>query len=160
MKNKFDTFTIRSNTAKRVRELWVRDDRKTMKLKTKMKNNEIEVTMKEKFPWSSSETVEVSRKIRDIAQLNGCEVALTGGVLFGNGLTECNILIYRHPVNAAMDLESLRRSLETRGFQFAPDSKECWYAKSDYKGKPVDFFFPQKTITGVVAVASLRGMPR
>lgn len=114
--------------------------------------------IKTQFPWSSSETIEVSKKIRDIAQLTGCEVALTGGVLFGNGATECNILIYRHHTGGGVDLKSLRQSLETRGFHFGPKAERSWYAKSDYHGKPVDFFFPQKTVTGVVAVASLRGM--
>jgi len=94
--------------------------------------------------WTQAEAIALARKVEAICPEFGCHVALTGGLLYKDGpRKDCDLLFYRIRQEPKMDVKGLLESLEFN-LQFKVGKQYGWVAKTIYKGKTVDLFFPEQ----------------
>jgi hypothetical protein len=92
--------------------------------------------------WTQPEAVEMCRAIEAVCPPFGCHVALTGGLLYKDGpRKDCDVLFYRIRQIEAIDVDGLFAGLEAIGL--AKVSGFGWCHKAEWRGKPVDCFFPE-----------------
>jgi hypothetical protein len=77
----------------------------------------------------------------------GCHVALTGGSLYKSGSRkDADILFYRIRQRRKIDKKGLFRALKKKlGIDLA--QQHGWVQKAMWRGKQIDFFFPE-TVDG------------
>lgn len=93
--------------------------------------------------WSTEEAVDLCRKIEEVCPEYGCHVALTGGLLYKDGLRkDADILFYRIRQTPEIDVDMLLIALGKLGISLVRD--HGWCVKAEYQGKPIDFFFPER----------------
>lgn len=91
--------------------------------------------------WSSEEAIRLCEILEKIAPNYGCHVALTGGTLYKPGMRkDVDILFYRIRQTPQIERTALLDDLSAIGI--AMTSKHGWVQKAIYKGKSIDFFFP------------------
>jgi hypothetical protein len=93
--------------------------------------------------WVREEAIELCKLVEIVCVGCGCHVALTGGLLYKDGpRKDCDLLFYRIRQWNKIDMEKLKTVLLAIGFT---DFKGFgWVYKANYKGKPVDCFFPEE----------------
>lgn len=93
--------------------------------------------------WTQEEAIQLCREIEAICPAYGCHVALTGGLLYKDGLRkDADILFYRIRQVAEIDIDGLMLALANIGVKPVQDFGWCY--KADWRGKPIDFFFPDR----------------
>ena len=93
--------------------------------------------------WTQAEAVELCRQIEAVCPAHGCHVALTGGLLYKDGLRkDADILFYRIRQIEEIDVGGLLASLAALGVEAGDDFG--WCHKATFNGKPIDFFFPER----------------
>lgn len=95
--------------------------------------------------WTRDEALELCRQLERIAPKYGAHIGLTGGLLYKDGpRKDCDIIIYR--IRQAPEIE--------QEYMFAAFEEEAgvtkvggfgWCHKATWRGKPIDFFFPEET---------------
>lgn len=80
--------------------------------------------------------------IEEIAPAYGCHVALTGGLLYKDGpRKDADILFYRIRQVDEIDRIGLFEAMAKIGIEEGENFG--WCHKATYRGKPIDFFFPE-----------------
>jgi hypothetical protein len=98
-------------------------------------------------PWTRDAALELCRIVERIAPQFGAHIGLTGGLLYKDGpRKDCDILIYRIRQAERIDHEGLFDALATVGVQ--KKSGFGWCHKAEWRGMPIDFFFPEETDDG------------
>jgi hypothetical protein len=99
--------------------------------------------LSEEVQWTRSEAIELCFKIETICPKYGCHVALTGGLLYKQGIRkDCDIVLYRIRQVAKIDLEGLWVALNA--LDFVKHSGFGWCYKCTYRGKSVDCLIPEE----------------
>ena len=94
--------------------------------------------------WTQVEAVQLCIEIERVCPTYGCHVALTGGLLYKPGpRKDCDLLIYRIRQWGEIDMEGLWAALSAIGVE--KTSGFGWCYKATYKGKQIDFLFPEET---------------
>lgn len=97
----------------------------------------------ESSEWTQEEAIKFCRGLEVITPHYGCHVALTGGLLYKEGeRKDCDILLYRIRQVKKVDIEGLFETLAT--FGVCKVSGFGWCHKAIWKGKKIDFFFPEE----------------
>lgn len=92
--------------------------------------------------WTQEEAIALCRRIEDGCPTFGCHVALTGGLLYKDGIRkDLDILFYRIRQVPMINLEGLWQFLESIGVSYV--SGFDWCQKAKFQGKPIDCFFPE-----------------
>lgn len=93
--------------------------------------------------WTLAQAVDLARLIEDVCPKFGCHVALTGGLLYKDGARkDADFLFYRIRQVDEVDKDGLFEALaalgigNVRGFG--------WCHKAEWRGQPIDFFFPDE----------------
>lgn len=93
--------------------------------------------------WTLSEAVALCTVVEAICPQFGAHVALTGGVLYKEGpRKDVDILFYRIRQVEYIDTDGLMEALRAVGIEPGPDYGWCY--KATLRGKPIDFFFPER----------------
>lgn len=93
--------------------------------------------------WTQEEATALCRMIEGICPTFGCHVALTGGLLYKDGLRkDADILFYRIREEPEIDISGLMAALSEAGIE--PGNDYGWCYKASFNGKPIDFFFPDR----------------
>jgi len=93
--------------------------------------------------WTQAEAIELAQAIEAVCPQHGCHVALTGGLLYKSGLRkDADFLFYRIRQVDNINRTGLFASLESLGVTPGPDFG--FVRKAKYKGKTIDFFFPEE----------------
>jgi hypothetical protein len=91
--------------------------------------------------WLQNEAIELCIKIEAISPAFGAHVALTGGLLYKDGpRKDADIMIYRIRQVSKINRDGLFNAMESLGIRQV--SGFGWCHKATYRGKPIDFFFP------------------
>lgn len=92
--------------------------------------------------WSQIQAIELCRQIEAICPAFGVHVALTGGLLYKDGVrNDCDIVFYRIREVESPNLSGLWEALSHTGFS---DFEEFGFVtKARYNGKLVDIFYPE-----------------
>lgn len=94
--------------------------------------------------WSTSQALELCRKIEAICPQYGCHVALTGGLLYKPGLRkDCDILFYRIRQSKSINMPGLWRGLRVIGLEKV--SGFGWCFKARYENENADVLFPESS---------------
>lgn len=97
--------------------------------------------------WAQAEAIALCVKIEAICPAFGCHVALTGGLLYGEGeRKDADIMFYRIRQVPEIDVKGLMEALRTLEINQCTGFGFC--VKATYKGKPIDLFFPEETKGG------------
>ena len=92
--------------------------------------------------WTTEEAVMLCREIENISPRYGLHVALTGGLLYKDGMRkDADILLYRIRQSSA-DFEGLFKVLAKR-LNIVLLNDYGWCKKAIWMGKPIDFFDPE-----------------
>jgi len=92
--------------------------------------------------WTQDEALVLCVLIESICPKYGCHVALTGGLLYKDGLRkDCDILFYRIRQEPFIRWDDLFIALEVVGFKVVDDFG--WCKKLTYRGKNIDAFDPE-----------------
>lgn len=92
--------------------------------------------------WTLEQAAEVCRIVESIAPDYGAHVALTGGTLYKDGFRkDVDILFYTIRQRDAIDEQGLINALRELGFFIG--KQYGWVLKANWRGKDVDFFFPE-----------------
>lgn len=92
--------------------------------------------------WDQQSAIALCRLIEGISPDFGAHVALTGGTLYKDGgRKDCDVLFYRIRQVDKIDKSGLFEALAMVGLREL--GGRGWCHKLDYKGKPVDAFFPE-----------------
>ncbi len=92
--------------------------------------------------WTQSEAIELCRAVEAVCPQYGCHVALTGGLLYKDGMRkDCDLLFYRIRQVAEINGEGLFMALAEIGLTKVGGFG--WCHKAQWNGKPVDCFFPE-----------------
>lgn len=93
--------------------------------------------------WTQSEAIELCVLLESICPRFGCHVALTGGALYKDGnRKDVDILFYRIRQVKEIDVKGLMSAISSIGVE--PGSDFGWCYKAIYRGKQIDFFFPER----------------
>jgi len=93
--------------------------------------------------WTQEEAVQLCTEIEKICTKYGCHVALTGGLLYKAGpRKDCDLLFYRIRQWDEIDMEGLWAGLSI--IRIKQTSGFGWCYKATYRGKKIDFFFPEE----------------
>lgn len=94
--------------------------------------------------WTLEEAVALCQLLEDVAPLCGCHIALTGGCLYKQGpRKDVDIVVYRIRQADKIDGPKFMQWLVDLGFKLKQGAADCWLMTAEYRGKPVDFFFPE-----------------
>lgn len=94
-------------------------------------------------PWKLKNAVRLCTKIEAVCPRYGCHVALTGGLLYKAGARkDCDIVFYRVRQVPEIDIDGLLGALAALGLVHVGGFG--WCHKFEYKGRPVDCFFPEE----------------
>jgi len=94
--------------------------------------------------WTQAEATELCRAIEAVCPAYGCHVALTGGLLYKDGLRkDADILFYRIRQVEEIDVSGLMAAL-VDDCKIEPGEDFGWCYKATWRGKPIDFFFPER----------------
>ncbi len=95
--------------------------------------------------WTQADAIELCKVVEAVCPPYGCHVALTGGLLYKGGeRKDADLLFYRIRQTQKIDDVGLFTALELVGLKKLNDFGFC--VKADYKGKPLDIFFPESTL--------------
>ncbi|CAB4167409.1 hypothetical protein UFOVP861_20 [uncultured Caudovirales phage] len=93
--------------------------------------------------WTTSEAIELCRKIEDVAPMHGCHVGLTGGLLYKDGpRKDCDIILYRIRQIETIDYDGLFQTLQAIGITKLSGFGFC--IKAEYEGRRIDFLLPEE----------------
>ena len=93
--------------------------------------------------WTQQEAIELCRRVEAICPKFGCHIALTGGLLYGEGeRKDCDLIFYRIRQQPKIDLDGLFVALDEIGL--VKKSGFGWCFKAEYNGKRVDFLMPEE----------------
>jgi hypothetical protein len=94
--------------------------------------------------WTQTQAIDLCRAIEAVAPRYGCHVALTGGTLYHFGeRKDADILFYRIRQVYEIDVDGLMDALREIGIE--PGQDFGWCYKATYKGRAIDFFFPERS---------------
>jgi len=93
--------------------------------------------------WTLASAVELCVALEAIAPNFGAHVALTGGTLYKIGpRKDVDILIYRIRHVENIDVDGFMLAASEIGIE--PGRDFGWCYRATYRGKPIDFFFPER----------------
>lgn len=93
--------------------------------------------------WTQAEAFDLCARIEAVCPPHGCHVALTGGLLYKDGpRKDADILFYRIRQVEEIDVDGLMGALKELGVE--PGDDFGWCFKASYRGKQIDFFFPER----------------
>lgn len=93
--------------------------------------------------WTKADAIELAVKLEAIAPRFGYHVALTGGLLYKEGLRkDADFLFYSIRQEKTPQRKKLMKALE-KEFGFSDTEVYGWMCKTRYEGKGVDIFFPE-----------------
>lgn len=93
--------------------------------------------------WTQGEALELCRVLERIAPEHGAHIGLTGGLLYKSGpRKDCDIIIYRIRQVEEIDTDGLFAAFANAGVEKV--SGFGWCHKATYRGKKIDFFFPEE----------------
>lgn len=97
--------------------------------------------------WYQKDAIDLCVWLESIAPQFGYHVALTGGCLYSEdvGRKDLDIVFYSIRQNDNPDRKGLVVALEA--LAFGNMHKFGWMYKANYKGKSIDFFFPEEPKT-------------
>jgi hypothetical protein len=94
--------------------------------------------------WTREEAIELCRLLEAVVPTYGCHIALTGGLLYKDGLRkDADIMFYRIRQAEAIAWEAMWDHLEILGLEWLKGEEGHWCIKASWHGKPVDCFFPE-----------------
>lgn len=100
-----------------------------------------------KSPFNLYSAVDLCREIEKFAPLHGYHVALTGGCLYKDGdRKDVDIMLYKVRQGVPNKLELLK-AIATMPGMTKPVGRR-WLYKAEYRGKKVDFLFPDTPRNG------------
>jgi len=92
--------------------------------------------------WTQGEALALVREIEGVAPEFGAHVALTGGLLYKDGVRkDADILFYRIRQVDGIDEAGLFTKLADLGI--VRTKRHGWVQKARWQGKSIDFFFPE-----------------
>lgn len=92
--------------------------------------------------WKQEDAIALCRKIEAICPPFGCHVALTGGLLYKDGLRkDADLVLYRIRQYERIDVDGLFDALRTVGIERQTQG-DHWCIKASVNGYSVDFFLP------------------
>lgn len=95
------------------------------------------------LPWSRDLALELCRILERVAPAHGAHIGLTGGLLYKDGpRKDCDILIYRIRQAPGIDADALFAAFAGIGVNKL--SGFGWCHKAEWRGMPIDFFFPEE----------------
>ena len=95
--------------------------------------------------WTQPEAIALCVAIEAICPKYGCHVALTGGLLYKDGLRkDCDILFYRIRQQKQIQIEAMWQELVRIGFIKVSGFGWCFKAEYGPQRKKVDCFFPEE----------------
>lgn len=110
--------------------------------------------------WTQDAAVYFAIALEDIAPDYGAHVALTGGCLYKQGIRkDVDILFYRVRQVDEIDEPGLLAAI-TKIMGVTMRERFGWVQKATYKGKHVDFFFPESLHNDDNAPEEYRGTGR
>lgn len=93
--------------------------------------------------WTQRDAIDLCVIVESVCPDFGCHVALTGGLLYRNGMrSDCDLLFYRIRQRPEIDQGALFEKLKLMGFDTVKGFGWCF--KTAYGGKPIDMFFPEE----------------
>lgn len=93
--------------------------------------------------WTTQEAIDLCIKLEAIAPKYGAHIGLTGGLLYKQGARkDADIIIYRIRQAAEIEADEMFAAFEEIGVQKVGGSG--WCHKATYRGKAIDFFFPEE----------------
>lgn len=93
--------------------------------------------------WCFHSARPLIQKIESMAPLHGAHVALTGGVLYKDGVRkDLDLLFYRIRQVKKIDETTLIGNLQDLGLVIG--KTHGWVTKATYEGKGIDLFFPDR----------------
>lgn len=93
--------------------------------------------------WTQEEAIRLATTIEKIAPQYGAHIALTGGLLYKQGpRKDCDFLFYRIRQVESIQVDPLFAALKKIGV--VKVGGWGWCHKATYKGKNIDFFFPEE----------------
>lgn len=93
--------------------------------------------------WTQAQAIDLARLIEDVCPKFGCHVALTGGLLYKDGLRkDADFLFYRIRQVDEIDKDGLFEALFAIGVKVTGGFG--WCHKAEWRGQPIDFFFPDE----------------
>jgi hypothetical protein len=93
--------------------------------------------------WTLSDAVELCCVLEVIAPQYGAHVGLTGGTLYKDGpRKDVDILFYRIRQVESIDVLGLMEACRAVGVE--PGGDYGWCHKATFRGKKIDFFFPER----------------
>lgn len=102
-----------------------------------------EATASAAAPWTQADAIALCRDVEAICPAFGCHVALTGGCLYKDGeRKDADLLFYRIRQVGEIDKPGLFQALEAIGVTEL--NGFGWVHKAEYRGRSIDFFFPEE----------------
>lgn len=96
------------------------------------------------MPWDLEKAIELCKRIESVCPKFGCHVALTGGILYKDGVRkDCDILFYRIRQTPEVDSDGLFNELQSLGILWKK-SGFGWCIKAACEHGPIDCFFPEE----------------
>tara|TARA_R110000765_G_scaffold244631_9_gene346887 strand:- start:3736 stop:4050 length:315 start_codon:yes stop_codon:yes gene_type:complete len=93
--------------------------------------------------WTQEEGIKLCRLLEMVAPKYGAHVALTGGLLYKDGIRkDADILFYRIRQAPEISIDAMFAELDGLGVKVKGGF--AWLYKAEYMGKPIDFFFPEE----------------
>lgn len=111
-------------------------------------------------PWSKTDAIDLAIKMEAIAPSHGYHVALTGGLLYKEGLRkDADFLFYSIRQEKKPNRKKLMKALE-KELEITDINVFGWMCKCKYDGKSVDIFFPEtKKAPGLMQFFTSGGRP-
>lgn len=91
--------------------------------------------------WNQAEAVAMCRAIEAVIPAYGYHIALTGGLLYKDGMRKDADILFYHICSATDDWSGMWTALAFIGLKKLKGEEGMWCVKAEYEGKPVDCFF-------------------
>jgi hypothetical protein len=91
--------------------------------------------------WNQAEAIAMCRAIEAVIPAYGYHIALTGGLLYKDGMRKDADILFYHTCAVESDWTSMWTALASIGLQKLKGEEGMWCVKASYNGKPVDCFF-------------------
>ena len=91
--------------------------------------------------WNQADAITMCRAIESIIPTYGYHIALTGGLLYKDGMRKDADILFYHICSAADRWSDMWVALEFIGLKKLRGEEGMWCVKAEYAGKPVDCFF-------------------